>query len=118
MTNDQLTRNNRGRDRQTNRKIFIIACGLLGVVPCALFFGYTAEYRWPVGLILGLLSGAVIWARARSITFATVVFAVPQMIVPGMGYVMGVPINPLAWLGYLAFGSAIGWWRQSLRDVQ
>lgn len=118
IANAQLAHDNRVRDRRANRLVFIIACGVIAMVPCAAFFGYTAAYRWPVGVVLGLVSGAIIWSHARSITFATLVFAVPQMMAPGMGYLMGVPINPLAWLGYLAFGSAIGWWRQALREVQ
>ncbi|HEX3134640.1 MAG TPA: hypothetical protein VHX44_13800 [Planctomycetota bacterium] len=105
-------------NRQLNRRIFIIAAGVLALVPCLAFVGFTTSYRWPISLVLGLASGWLIWVHGRSIFFATLVFAVPQMIAPGIGYVMGLPINPLAWLGYLAFGSALGWWRQSLRDVQ
>lgn len=117
LDNAELTLANRTRDRRSTRRLFIGSCVVLALVPCLLFIGYTTVWRWPLSAVLGLIAGMLIWSHARSITFATVVFAVPQMTVPGMGYVLGVPINPWAWLGYLALGSAIGWWRQSLREL-
>jgi hypothetical protein len=118
IANADLAQRNHAGNRQLNRQIFIIAAGAFALVPCLAFLGFTTIYRWPISLALGLASGWLIWVRGRSITFATLVFAVPQMVAPGIGYILGAPVNPLAWLGYLAFGSILGWWRQSLRDVQ